>query len=193
MKNYQNISAQEGYLAEEVIMTNTQAMIKGGLCSLPFLLILGMGYRFLLLDRAVLLDISGVKFPILFLVIIAAVTVMHELLHGIGWAVAGGRGWSSVRFQISGMMPVCACSAELKKKQYLAGVLAPFVILGTGSVLFLLLYPGTVSILVMISVFGETGADLLIALHVMKEDSQTCISDHPEKAGYTAYKKRNGV
>lgn len=189
MENNQNTFTQTGYKTKDVTLTNTQAMVKGGLCSLSFILILGLGYRFLLLDRAVLLDISGIRFPILFLAIIAVVTVIHELLHGIGWAVSSGKGWHIVKFNISAMMPSCACKAALEKKQYLAGVLMPFIVLGIGSLLFLLIYPGTLSLLTMIPAFGGAGADLLIAFRVLQEKEDTFISDHPTKAGYMAYVK----
>ena len=49
------------------------------------------------------------------------------------------------------------------------GVLTPFVILGLGSVLFVFIYPGTISLLTMIVNFVAAGADLIIAFSVLKE------------------------
>ena len=86
------------------------------------------------------------------------------------------------------MMPSCACKVALKKKTYLIGVLAPFVLLGFGSILFVFVYPGTVSLLTMMVNFVAAGADLLIAFHVLKEKS-CLIADHPTEAGYIAFYK----
>ena len=55
-------------------------------------------YRFLLLERAHLSEIGGLAFYIMFVAIIAVSVVLHELLHGIGWAVSSGEGWDAVRF-----------------------------------------------------------------------------------------------
>ena len=124
----------------------------------------------------------------MFLAIIAVSVVVHELLHGIGWAISSGKGWKVVRFNINAMMPSCACKVALKKETYLIGVLAPFVFLGLGSILFVFVYPGTVSLLTMMVNFVAAGADLLIAFHVLKEKS-CLIADHPTEAGYIAFYK----
>ena len=158
------------------------------LYALPFITILGLAYRFLLLERAHLLETGVLSFYIMFIAIIVVSVAIHELLHGIGWAISSGKGWQAVRFNIHAMMPSCACKTALKKKSYLAGVLAPFVVLGLGSALFVFVYPGTVAFLTMMVNFVAVGADLLIAVRVVKEDN-CLIADHPTKAGYIAFYK----
>ena len=93
-----------------------------------------------------------------------------------------------VRFNIDAIMPSCACRVTLKKKQYLIGVLTPFVILGLGRVLFVFIYPGTISLLTMMVNFIAAGADLVIALNVLKEQD-SLIVDHPTEAGYVTFCK----
>lgn len=191
MENSQNNFSHNDYTKKDVTLTNSQAMIKGGLYSLIFVLILGFSYRFFLITRAVLMDISGIRFPILFIVIIFIVTVIHELLHAIGWVIISRKGWSIIKFNINAMIPSCACKVVLEKKQYLVGVLTPFIVLGIGSIIFLIVYPGTLSLLTMLVVFVEAGGDLVIAFSILKEKNETLISDHPTKAGYIAYNKIN--
>ena len=138
-ENFEKIKAQlqeQGYHEKDITITSGKAMVSGVFYALPFVIIFGLLYRFLLIDRAYLLEVSGLSFYIMFLAIIAVSVVIHELLHGAGWAVASGEGWNVVRFNINAMMPSCACKVALKKRQYLTGVLTPFVILGFGSVLF---------------------------------------------------------
>lgn len=177
-----------GYREKDVTFSSGKATVFGVLYALPFITILGLLYRFLLLERAHLSETGGLSFSIMFIAIIVISVVIHELLHGIGWAISSGKGWQAVRFNIHAMMPSCACKAALKKESYLAGVLAPFVVLGLGSILFVFIYPGTVSSLTMMVNFVAAGADLLIAARVVKEGG-CLIADHPTKAGYIAFYK----
>ena len=177
-----------GYRERDVTIPSGKAMILGVVCALPFIIILGLLYRFLLIERAHLSEIGGLSFYILFLIIIVISVVIHELLHGIGWAISSGMGWRAVRFNINAMMPSCACKVVLKKKQYLTGALTPFAVLGLGSILFVFIYPGTVSLLTMMVNFISAGADLLIASHVLREGA-CLIADHPTEAGYIAFYK----
>ena len=188
-ENFEKIKAQlqeQGYHEKDVTITSGKAMISGVFYSLPFVIIFGLLYRFLLIERAYLLEVSGLSFYIIFMVIIAISVVIHELLHGVGWAAASGKGWSVVRFNINAMMPSCACKVALEKKSYLFGVLTPFVVLGLGSVFFVFIYPGTVSFLTMLVNFISAGADLIIARNVLKE-RDVLIADHPKEAGYVAF------
>ncbi len=188
-ENFEKIKAQlheQGYHEKDVTITSGKAMISGVFYSLPFVIIFGLLYRFLLIERAYLLEVSGLSFYIIFMVIIAISVVIHELLHGVGWAVASGKGWNVVRFNINAMMPSCACKVALEKKSYLVGVLTPFVVLGLGSVFFVFIYPGTVSFLTMLVNFISAGADLIIARNVLKE-RDVLIADHPKEAGYVAF------
>lgn len=179
---------EKGYKEKDVTITSGKAMTLGVLYALPFVIVFGLLYRFLLIERAHLSEVGGLSFYIMFIVIIAISVVIHELLHGIGWAISSGKGWNVVRFNINAMMPSCACKVALEKKQYLIGVLTPFVILGIGSVLFVFIYPGTVSLLTMLVNFIATGADLVIALNVLKE-KESLIVDHPTEAGYITFYK----
>lgn len=179
---------EEGYEEKDRTFSSTRAMVQGVLYALPFVVVFGFLYRFLLIDRAHLTETVGLSFYIMLLVIIAVSVVIHELLHGIGWSVSSGKGWKVVRFNINAMMPSCACKAALEKKQYLTGVLTPFAVLGIGSLIFLFLYPGTASLLTMLTNFVAAGADLMIAHNVLKE-RESLIVDHPTEAGYISFYK----
>ena len=95
-----------------------------------------------------------------------------------------------MRFNISGFMPSCACKMALSKGKYLFGVLFPLIVLGGGSILFLFVYPGTVSILTMAVNIVAAGADVLIAMKVISDTRKNVlIADHPTEAGYVAFYK----
>lgn len=177
-----------GYREKDVTISSGKAMVLGVIFALPFIVIIGLLYRFVLIKRAHLSEIGGSSFYIMFIAIVAISVVVHELLHGIGWAISSGKGWKVVGFNINAMMPSCTCKVALKKKTYLIGVLAPFVVLGLSSILFIFVYPGTVSFLTMMVNFVAAGADLLIAFHILREED-AFIVDHPTEAGYIAFYK----
>lgn len=190
-EKFQNTRAElleKGYKEKNVTITSGKAMVQGVLYALPFVITFALLYRFLLIDRAYLTEIGGISFYAMFIAIIAISVIIHELLHGIGWAISSGKGWNVVRFNINAMMPSCACKVPLEKREYLIGALTPLVILGLGSVLFMFIYPGTVSLLTMVVNFIAAGADLIIAFNVLKE-RDSLIVDHPTEAGYISFSK----
>ena len=164
--------------------SKSQAMIGGLLCALPFLVAVGCLFRFALRDRAQLMTLGGPAFTLAFLAIIAVSATLHELLHALGWMLAGGLRWRDVHFHLSAMMPTTSCERPLAKRAYLTGVLLPFAVLGLASLAFLVLSPGTLSLLAAFVNFTLAGADLLIAASVLREPRQARIADHPTLAGY---------
>lgn len=190
-KTFNSVQANlkaSGFRKKDVTIPPGKAMVLGIVYALPFIITLGLLYRFILIERAHLSEVGGLSFYIMFITIIAISVVIHELLHGIGWAISSGEGWKVVRFNINALMPSCACKVALKKQAYLIGVLAPFSVLGSGSILFVFVYPGTVSLLTLMVNFIAAGADLLIAFSVLREGN-CLIADHPTKAGYIAFYK----
>lgn len=164
--------------------SKSQAMLYGVLCALPFLIAVGCLFRFALRDRAQLMTLGGPTFFIAFLAIIAVSVTLHELLHGLGWMVAGRLRWQDVHFHLSAMMPTTSCEIPLAKRAYLTGVLPPFAVLGLANLAFLLIFPGTLSLLSALVNFTLAGADLVIALCVLREPQNARIADHPTLAGY---------
>lgn len=179
---------QEGYLEKDVTFTAKKASVMGILYSIPFIVILGFIYRYFLIDRAHLTEITGSSFYLMFIGVVIISVFIHEVLHGIGWSFSSGNGWQAVRFNINALMPSCACKSPLKKQPYLIGVLFPLCVLGTASTIFLFVYPGTVSILTMFVNFVAAGADLITASNVLKE-TDSLIVDHQTEAGYIAFYK----
>lgn len=190
-KNFEKVKEQlfeKGYKEKDVTFTSGKAMVLGVLFALPFVIVAGLLYRLFLLERSYLLELNSLSFYVMFIAITVVSVVIHELLHGIGWAAASGKGWNVVHFNINALMPSCACKVVLEKRAYLIGVLTPFIVLGLGSMLFIYIYPGTVSLLTMMVNFISAGADLLIAFYVLKEKN-ALIADHPTEAGYIAFYK----
>lgn len=154
--------------------------IGGALIVLPFLVFVGGVYRVFLLDRAVQLNHVG----IILLIAIVVSLPLHELLHGIGWKLAGRLENYEIRFRFCHGMPACVCQTILTTKDYLFGLTLPFFVLGGGSMVFLLFYPGTIS---MITVFVNLllpGADLLVSCKILRSGAAK-IAYVPEQKGFT--------
>lgn len=177
-----------GYREKDVTFSAGRATCLGLLCALPFAALPLLTYRLTLVHQAHLTDISGLSFYIALVLILALSVFAHELLHGLGWALSSGKGWRAVRFNISALIPSCACTVPLRRGQYLLGALLPFCFLGGASVLFLVIYPGTFSVITILVNFIAAGGDLLIALHVLRE-KDALIADHPTAAGYIAFRR----
>lgn len=170
--------------SHERIFTKSQAMGYGVLCALPFLIVTGCLYRFILSDHADQMMLGGLSFYVSFIIIIVISVTLHELLHGLGWMLAGHLRWADIYFHVSAMMPTTNCKIPLTKRAYLTGVLLPFIVFGLTGLAALLLLPGTLTLLIALTNFTLAGADLLIALCVIREPANACFTDHPTMAGY---------
>jgi len=119
------------------------------------------------------------------MVILLAV-ILHELIHGILFAIYSPNGFKSVTFGINVKLGAfyCHCSDPLKVKQYRRAGIAPLVLLGIVPYVFALFtgitWIKTFGLLLTIGGFG----DLLIYIKLLKFDSNLVIRDHPEKLGF---------
>lgn len=180
-----------GYPKREVTFSGTTASIVGLFYAMPFIIVIGFLFRFVLSKRAFLMDIGGISFFLTFLLIIAVSVVIHEFLHGLGWVLAGKLEWSKIKYGFTSMMPYCACKSALRKNAYLIGAILPLLILGLISLLLLVAIPSTITLLIALVNFTAAGGDLLIVSKVLKEKDTAQIIDHPTKAGYVVFDQMN--
>ncbi len=116
--------------------------------------------------------------------------VIHEMIHGIFFAMYAQKGFSAVRFGILWKMltPYCHCKEPLKIKHYIIALLAPLVLLG--------IIPGIISLItgnLMLLVFGiifsaSAAGDLMIYQLIKKENPEDYVQDHPTEAGCTIFR-----
>ena len=78
---------------------------------------------------------------------------------------------------------MCSCRTVLPTKAYLAGVLLPFLVLGGGSIVSLIVYPGTISMLTAVVNLLLPGTDLLIAWKILRSGAAK-IADSPNQNGF---------
>ncbi|WP_380907020.1 DUF3267 domain-containing protein [Sphingobacterium chuzhouense] len=136
-------------------------------------------------------DGNSVHLAIMILLTTIIGIILHELIHGITWAIFAKRGFKSIKFGVILKMltPYCHCKELLTTKQYIIGALAPSIILG-----FL---PALISLaignfpLLIFSIFFTVAAagDFMIVKLMLREDKDSFVLDHPSEAGYYIFVK----
>lgn len=117
--------------------------------------------------------------------------VLHELIHGITWALFAKNGFKSIRFGVLWKMltPYCHCTEPLKIKHYLLGAVTPAMFLG--------LIPAIVGIVTahyVVTLFGiffliAAIGDFMIVQILWNENRNDFVQDHPSEAGCYVYRK----
>lgn len=132
----------------------------------------------------------AIDIPISIVILILGI-ILHELIHGITWALFAKNGFKSIKFGVLWKMltPYCHCSEPLRKNHYFWGAVMPFIVLGffpavmaiaTGSFYWLLF-----GFLFSIAAAG----DFMVIFLILKEENGCKIEDHPSEVGYFVYKE----
>lgn len=119
--------------------------------------------------------------------------LLHELIHGITWAIFAKDGFKSIKFGIflKVLTPYCHCKEPLRLKYYLLGTIMPSIILGlipavlgiiSGNILFLVF-----GIFFTIAAFG----DFMVINLLKNESNDSYVLDHPSEVGYFVYRIKN--
>jgi hypothetical protein len=112
--------------------------------------------------------------------------VLHELIHGIIFAIYAPRGFRSVTFGFNAKIGAfyCHCKEPIRVKHYRRAGIAPLIILGLFPLVFGFITGAswfkTFGLLLTIGGFG----DLLIFIKLMQFNRNLLILDHPDKLGF---------
>lgn len=112
--------------------------------------------------------------------------IVHELIHGMIFALYAPRGFRSVTFGFNAKIGAfyCHCKEPILVKHYKRAGIAPLIILGIIPLAFGFItgtgWFKTFGLLLTIGGFG----DLLIYLKLLKFDKNRLILDHPDKLGF---------
>jgi len=120
-----------------------------------------------------------------FLVLVVGI-VVHELLHGVGWALYAKKGFQSIRFGVNWkfLTPYCHCKEPLRVKHYVVGGALPLVVMG--------IIPSLTAIIIgngFLLCFGiffswAAGGDIISLFMLRKINRETFVYDHPDKLGF---------
>lgn len=131
---------------------------------------------------------DGFLFFIAFLIGI----VLHELIHGISFALFAKRGFRSIRFGVlwKYLTPYCHCTEPLKIRHYIFGALTPSVLLGlTPAIIGLIIGKYLVTFFGIIFIIAAIG-DFMVVHLLWNEKPTDYAQDHSLEAGCFVFRKK---
>jgi len=154
------------------------------LMAVPIIIIIGVPF-FLVWDMDTFESGRKVFMNNIILYLIVGV-IMHEMLHGAGWALFAPRGIRSLKFGIHWkyLAPYCHCREPLKVKHYRIGGALPLFLLGIAPSLFAIA-TGNGALLSFGIIFSIAAGGDIISLYMLRKfDGESYIHDHPDKMGF---------
>ena len=154
------------------------------LIMIPIILVLGVPYYFIwgvnVLDQ---LSFKSIGFYIFFVV---AGIVIHELLHGVTWALFTKNGFRSIHFGVKweDPTPYCHTTEALKVWQYLVGGMMPLLIMGLIPSIWALAKGNALLMVYGIFFSIAAGGDIQSVWLFRKLNRNQLIYDHPEEIGF---------
>lgn len=150
----------------------------------PVLLLFAFPYYLIWGENAFLaLKFRSFLFIVLF---ILGGVVVHELLHGLVWALFAKGGFRSIRFGVKWeyLTPYCHCNKPLKVWQYIAGGLAPLFVMGIIPAVYALVTGQTLIMFFGIFFTWTAAGDILAVWMLRKFKAQQWVYDHPKELGF---------
>jgi len=180
----ENIEATPGSSSQEVTFDGSRLTITLLAMIIPFYIIGDRLFHFIWLHKEPTFSLV-IPFWMKVLSLVLAI-VVHELIHGIIFALYAPRGFKSVTFGFNAKIGAfyCHCKEPIRVKHYRRAGIAPLIILGLIPLVFGFVtgvgWFKTFGLLLTIGGFG----DLLVFLKLLKYGKNRLILDHPEKLGF---------
>ena len=191
----------EQYKKEQLTIDLVKANLFAFFLIIPLLVVFGLPYYFVWQDTFTFAHIkdyfSGLSFGhmgirmLLFVIIFLLGIALHELIHGITWAIFAKKGFKSIKFGILWKMftPYCHCKEPLKVKQYILGAITPAILLGIIPAV-IAIFKGNIGLLLFGMFFTMAAAgDFMIIYLLRNENKNDYVEDHPSEAGCFIYRK----
>lgn len=182
---------QKGYERKDRILDIRRASCLGPLSMLPFMALAGWVYY-----RVNGFDLEGLSlgFAVAAFLLVLALTVLHELIHGITWGIFAKNHLHSIAFGIiwRSLSPYCTCSEPLRKWQYLLGTAMPTLLLGVGLAVAAVISDQLLLLFLAEIMLLSGGGDFLIVLKILyspTEKKESVYCDHPYECGFVVWEK----
>lgn len=180
-----------GYRRVELTVGIVRANVFAVVLLIP-LLAAGIG-AFLALRRS----FTGLSGPVqmgLFVVTLAVLIVVHELIHGLSWAIFARHHWKDIEFGFMKeyLTPYCTCLEPLTRGQYAFGAVMPLVLLGILPMIIGVAIGSFPMLLMGIIMADSAAGDILIVWKILRYRSdagELVYMDHPTQAGGVIFER----
>ncbi|MGD2035122.1 MAG: DUF3267 domain-containing protein [Bacteroidales bacterium] len=168
----------------EYTLSVEKVSIRTMLLIIPVVIIYALPF-YLVWGKNVLTELRFRSLLFLFVFIVLGI-VIHELLHGIVWAVFSKHGFRSVHFGIKWeyLTPYCHCTEPLKVWQYVAGGLAPLLFMGLIPGIMAMFNGNALWMFFAIFFSVAAGGDIQAVWMLRKFHGNQIVCDHPEELGF---------
>ena len=179
----------QGYKAQDLTIGLVYANVMALVLGIPIVVILGIAFFY---NNEGFTVLSNSIRPLIFILIYFLSIIIHELIHGIFWAMFAKEHLKSISFGfiVQYMTPYCTCKEPLGKGGYIIGALMPTVILGIMPSLVAILNGSTILfVLGAIMILGG-GGDLTVILKLLCSrinSNEVMYIDHPYQAGVVVF------
>ena len=185
---------EQGYRRVDLTVSIVKANVFAIILLFP---VMALGMWLFWLKNGTLAGGLGVKSfggLLLFLVVMAVLVVVHELIHGLSWSLFTPHRFGDIEFGFMKqyLTPYCTCLTPLTKGQYIFGALMPLVLLGILPMAAGILM-GSMPVLFMGIIMTVSAAgDIMIVwcLLTYRSQAETVVyMDHPTQAGGVIFEK----
>ena len=133
--------------------------------------------------------------PLVYLVVFAVMIVVHELIHGLSWAVFTEHHGKDIEFGFMKeyLTPYCTCRVPLKKGQYIFGALMPLVLVGLVPLAAGILTGSFTLLLIGVIMTDGAAGDIMIVWNILRYRSgarDVLYVDHPTQGGGVIFEKQ---
>ena len=180
---------QKEYKIKNVIIDTQKAKYLSLLVMFPF-----MALTFWFYNNVNGFNLDGISwgFAVELPLLILCLIIVHELIHGITWAIFAKNHFHAIGFGIiwNSFSPYCTCSNPLKKWQYLLGVAMPTLVLGGGGTLAAVMTNQLLLFLAAEYMILSGGGDFQIILRsILTDKRESLYCAHPYECSFAVFEK----
>ena len=184
---------EQGYKDKEMTVGLVKANIFAIILTMVYAVIASIVYFQVNENTSKLFSFNMIELFI-FVIGMAVMIVIHELIHGLVWGVFSGKKFKDIEFGFikEYATPYCFCSSELKRYQYVIGTIMPGIILGLLPTIIAILLGVKVLFALGCIMFAAAGGDILIVIKILlyKTSGKDIVyCDHPTEAGFVVFEK----
>lgn len=194
LARFESLSAElagQGYTRTELTIGIVRANVFAVFLLIP-LAIIGVGLFYM--RHKTLAAGFGAGTLLWFVIIFAALIVIHELIHGACWAIFAEHHFRDIEFGIMRqyLTPYCTCGVPLRKGPYILGALMPLILLGVIPMIAGILIGSLPVLLIGILMADSAAGDIMVVWNILKYRSRAkniVYIDHPTQAGGVIFEK----